>query len=270
MYLWDLPDEVLRGCLHRLQFPRILHLAAVHPQMALVSDMALASLKTIALHDFKDFEPLAVHRLQTEDNQRFLSVASIDGSNCKLSAAALSTLLAALPGARQIKLPGNRSLNDSVLNSFAGMKTLTALDLSRCCKLTNDNLWKLMGLVGNTLEKLSVAGCILFSDAATILEKCPKLKLLNLRACANMTDKNIVFKQPHGSLEVLVLSSCFYITNEAVERVKENCLKLRHLDLTNCWYVTGTVARDPLRQWVNQPPPASSLQSSSVQSAIVV
>ena len=105
MYLWDLPDEVLRGCLHRLQFPRILHLAAVHPQMALVSDMALASLKTIALHDFKDFEPLAVHRLQTEDNQRFLSVASIDGSNCKLSAAALSTLLAALPGARQIKLP---------------------------------------------------------------------------------------------------------------------------------------------------------------------
>jgi hypothetical protein len=55
-------------------------------------------------------------------------------------------------------LQGNRSLNDSVLNSFAGMKTLTALDLSRCCKLTNDNLRKLMGLVGSTLEKLSVAG----------------------------------------------------------------------------------------------------------------
>ncbi|CAJ2655293.1 unnamed protein product [Trifolium pratense] len=118
---------------------------------------------------------------------------------------------------------------------------LKLLDLNRCLDLCEVGTNYVLRRCCN-IEYLSLAYCMGLKISEINFE-LPKLKMLNLTY--TKVDDEILYvisKGCHGLLKLL-LSNCYYITENGVKHVAENCTKLGEINLSSCDRVHGNIVR---------------------------
>ena len=147
------------------------------------------------------------------------SLLKINISGCEgLTNGGVSCLASYCPRLQVVLMEVLPGLDDSALQDLVhGLPSLLSLDVGSCRKLTNVS-FQIVGSHGNTLKRLSAAGCNQLNDFdVEDISRCVSLLSLSLRACSKITD---------GSVESLVSLSR--------RKKKARMRGLQHLDVGGC------------------------------------
>ena len=71
------------------------------------------------------------------------------------------------------------------------------------------------------------------SHLRTILERCNKIKVLNLSFC-NLTDESVMYLENLSELQRIDLSCCSSLNDKNLTILTRGCAKLKHLNLLMC------------------------------------
>nr|XP_043613134.1 EIN3-binding F-box protein 1 [Erigeron canadensis] len=148
-----------------------------------------------------------------------------------------------------------------LVNCVSNLKSLT---LENCLGI-KDLAFGISSFRSNSVRSLSVRNCSGFGNSSLMLigQLCPELQHLeliglhgitdneftpliegceaglvkvNLRGCVNLTDKVVceMSKAHGGTLEVLNLDGCRFVTDASMVAIASNCLLLSELDVSEC------------------------------------
>jgi len=123
---------------------------------------------------------------------------------------------------------------------------LRSLSIQNCPGFGNFSMNILGGLCPH-LQHLELNGLPGIADEALLplIENSKAgLSKVNLRNCANLTDKVVsVMSKLHGvTLEELNLDGCKKVTDASLVAIAENCLFLRELDVSKCEITDAGIA----------------------------
>jgi len=135
-----------------------------------------------------------------------------------------------------VDLEGAAMLEDPAALSLARISSLSTVNLSGCCNLTDNSVKTLVG-TGLNLTKLYLKDCTAISDTSFMdLSCCTNLRHLDLHGCAQITDMTLLQLQACVHLRYLRVSAdgANRITDEGVCPMLKACTNLEELVLTNC------------------------------------
>ena len=123
----------------------------------------------------------------------------------------------------------NASITGATLEMLTGFPELTTLDIRRDLQLVNKDL----GVVANMpkLEKLAAYYNSFSSIAAKRIATSPSLKVVDLRACSDVSDSAAKYLATMPTLEEVYFR--FLITNDGVEKLAE-APALKFIELQDC------------------------------------
>ena len=134
-------------------------------------------------------------------------------------------------------------------------QSLKYINLSYCTNITNilsfinlkniktiifDNCYQIQNFFPfYTLKKISLSNCYNLSNHELQYndEIIRNLKYLSISHCYNISD--IQFINYQNSIEFLDISNCKQITDDLLYRIFVFCLKLKELNISNCFKITG-------------------------------
>lgn len=120
---------------------------------------------------------------------------------------------------------------------------LGKVNLSECSNLTDEVVWALAKLHGETLEVLNLDGCYKITDAslAALADNCLLLNDLDLSKCS-ITDSGVaaLSEGVQLNLQVLSLSGCAIISNKSRPALEKLGLTLVGLNLQHCNSISST------------------------------
>ncbi|XP_072978557.1 F-box protein At5g07670-like [Typha angustifolia] len=133
---------------------------------------------------------------------------------------------------RRLDLSECDRISDNGVMSLRKLSFLQELDLAECGpKVTDAGIVAIASV--SSLRRLSVKWLINLSDAAVLAlaRDCQYLVELDVTGCELITGAGIRAFSGHGSLEILVLASCYNLTVDDVAVVVSGCPTLRYVGL---------------------------------------
>ncbi|KAK4369985.1 hypothetical protein RND71_009460 [Anisodus tanguticus] len=194
----------------------------------------LKSLSLVKCVGVKDLPPQA-SSLSPCESLRSLSIRSCPG----FGSTSLAMVGNLCPQLHHLDLSGLTGITDAGLlplleSSKAG---LMKVNLTDYLNLTDEVVFSLARLHGETLELLNLDGCRKVTDASlvAIADSCPLLNDLGVSKCS-ITDSGVAALS-HGvqvNLQILSLSGCSMVTNKSVPSLKKLGESLVGLNLQHC------------------------------------
>lgn len=121
---------------------------------------------------------------------------------------------------------------------------LSELSLAGCVEL-GDAVVPHVGLLPR-LQQLSLGGCSISGHGLEHLATLPKLRVLSLKACAQLSDEGLQHLLLLPALEVLDLSECGAVSEQGLLHVAQGAPRLVQLELLGCKAVSrGLLAACP-------------------------
>jgi len=186
---------------------------------------------------FIDFEEQQATNSMLEIIGGMQSVQRLHAWHCDLITDAGLVHLSRLTNLRWLDFDCSSNITTAGIAHLASLQNLESLNLS-CCNLITG----LQSLPSN-LKRLSLAHCTQITDAEFV-RLIPKLELLILHGCVQMTDAGIAHITKLSSLTTLDLGWCTSLTDAALEHVA-TLTNLNELHLSGC---TQLEKSEPLHQ----------------------
>ncbi|KAF5018819.1 hypothetical protein F66182_9182 [Fusarium sp. NRRL 66182] len=144
---------------------------------------------------------------------------------------------------KRLKLNECVQLQDDAINAFAeNCPNILEIDLHQCSRIGNSPITSLM-VKGNCLRELRLASCDLIDDEAFLSLPLGRtfehLRILDLTSCFRLTDaavQKIIDVAPR--LRNLVLAKCRNITDAAVHAISKLGKNLHYVHLGHCGNIT--------------------------------
>ena len=160
-------------------------------------------------------------------------------SNCTgYTFAGVSFLVRHYPLLEYLDLEGAYFLTDNeMLELSLSLGSVTYINLSYCTRLTSVTLYTLARNC-RVLNEIKMVGTDVGDEAlATLVAPNLEVKSLNFSdsSMGNEFIANYVSICPN--LEMLDLSVCINITEDGIVEVLKRCSRIRHLDLSACWWL---------------------------------
>jgi F-box and leucine-rich repeat protein GRR1 len=120
--------------------------------------------------------------------------------------------------------------------------SLRELRLAQCSLVTDDSFTALPpDMRCDTLRILDLTACANLTDVAVerIIEAAPRLRILVLAKCVELTDRAVYAITKLGkNLHDIHLGRCGNITDDALKELVKHCNRIRYIDLAGCVRVT--------------------------------
>ncbi|KAJ8568078.1 hypothetical protein K7X08_020800 [Anisodus acutangulus] len=194
----------------------------------------LKSLSLVKCAGVKDLPPQA-SSLSPCESLRSLSIRSCPG----FGSTSLAMVGNLCPQLHHLDLSGLTGITDAgllplLVSSKAG---LVKVNLTDCLNLTDEVVFSLARLHGETLELLNLDGCrkVTAASLVAIADSCPLVNDLDVSKCS-ITDSGVAALS-HGvqvNLQILSLSGCSKVTNKSVPSLKKLGESLVGLNLQHC------------------------------------
>lgn len=166
---------------------------------------------------------------------------------CFIDEVSICTMLERLPNLRKLSLDNCRlaTTDQTLATIFQHQTLLRVLKIDYCSRITDsaftgfgDEPYPITRLRG--LRKLNVRGCANLTDKLLKRAlKLPELLSLNLDYCNRLETKGIAALTVNcPALEMLSLASCSLLDDEAVRFIVTNLKRLRALTISNCSMLT--------------------------------
>uniref|UniRef100_A0A6V7QRP7 F-box/LRR-repeat protein 15-like leucin rich repeat domain-containing protein n=1 Tax=Ananas comosus var. bracteatus TaxID=296719 RepID=A0A6V7QRP7_ANACO len=167
------------------------------------------------------------------------SLRSIDLSRSRLfSQIGLESLAVTCAGLVEIDLSNGTDLSDAAAAAIAKARNLERLWLARC-KIMTDMGLGCIAVGCPKLRLLCLKWCLGVTDLGVglVAVKCKKLRSLDL-SYTMITKKCLPAVMQLPCLEDLALAGCLGINDQALLSLKQGCMSLGVLDVSNCQHVT--------------------------------
>jgi hypothetical protein len=117
--------------------------------------------------------------------------------------------------------------------ALAQLQSLRTLDVSKCTNLDDSTMKLISEHLSGTLQVLYLKGLHRVSDKGlkAICRSCAQLEVLDLSQVIEITDTGGTAVKSLKKLRALFLRDNFQLTNESIDAITENCVKLRQLTL---------------------------------------
>ncbi|CAN6465599.1 unnamed protein product [Victoria cruziana] len=151
-------------------------------------------------------------------------------------------------GLISLSLKGAYQLTDAgLLALVSAAPALSSINLSDCTSLTEAGIYELTDKLTSSLKELYINGCQQL-DAMTMLHSLLKLKILEVLSVAGIQSVSDTFVSKlvsvHGpKMKVLVLSDCGNLTDSSIKAVAAQCSGLSTLNLNNLHNLTDAAIR---------------------------
>ena len=113
-----------------------------------------------------------------------------------------------------------------------GCRSIRQIDFT-CCHLISDKALGAIGALGKMLRAISLEGCTRLTDHGIVglTKNCLNITSINLSGCINVTDRSISSMSQNLSLEVVDISSCGHVTEEAIGELIASFERMERLKL---------------------------------------
>ncbi|MBN1488061.1 MAG: hypothetical protein JW981_10495 [Anaerolineae bacterium] len=177
--------------------------------------------QSIPNHDFGAW----VKGLQFHNKITWLNLEEISITDAGLQA------ISVLKALERLDIKNGQSLTDQGLSHLTHLTHLTHLDLRWIIQVTDTGIQNLQRL--SNLRDLSLSQAGITDKAARSLVSLTTLEKLDLRKCKNLSDRGLLHFERLPKLELLVLQSCPQITYQGMAYL-QRVSSLKNLNLANC------------------------------------
>ncbi|XP_065362150.1 F-box and leucine-rich repeat protein 13-like [Calliphora vicina] len=207
------------------------------------------------ISDLKGLEQLALNNCCSIESQYFQQIFEnlknlllLDIRNCgHLTTENFQQICDNLHQLKTLKI----STTKENINCLAKLPNLKQLEINRnnilSPAITKEFLTNLAHYQAEQLEELKLIDCADFdADKAGLVTKLSKLKVLHC-ICNAFDDEILEQFSKFKEIEELFISNCYFVSNESVLQLLENCPQLTRLTMRSCGDLTSDVIKKILQ-----------------------